>query len=99
MGSQLLPQNLPPHQNQLLLLNQQLLQLQHLPLLKILQLIANSTDKSFPTQEIAMTTMFALRTETEVTISTSKYFLVEMIGYMTQILDHALGQKKLQMTF
>ena len=46
-----------------------------------------------------MTTMFALRTETEVTTSMSKYFLVETIGYMTQILDHVLGQKKLQMTF
>ena len=46
-----------------------------------------------------MTTMFALRTETEVTTSTFKYFLVEMIGYMTQILDHVLGQKKQQMTF
>merc|ERR1711872_603231 len=78
---------------------QLLLQLLHLLLLQMHQLIANSMDKSFPIQEIATNTMSVLRTETEVETFMSKYLNVAVTGYMIQIQDHVHGQKKQPTTF
>jgi len=46
-----------------------------------------------------MTTTSVLRMVMEVVTFMFKYLIVEKLGFMIQIPDLALGQKKLQMTF